>query len=67
MILEYPHAKNAIPIRSDDICTLALALDEFFDVLDVIYLERDGITPALPRNDRLRGFRRLDGINRAVD
>jgi len=62
MKLQDPDAQNSIPIRSDDIHSLAFALDEFFDVLDMIYLERDGITPAMPRNDRLRGVRGLVGV-----
>ncbi len=31
---------------------LAFALNESFDVLDLLYLDQDGVTPSAPRNDQ---------------
>jgi len=46
---------------------LAFALDEFFNVLDVLYLERDGITTVAPRNDCPSGFNGFDGTSGNTD
>ena len=62
MKLQNADTQPPVGIWPSDIVSLAFASDEFFDVLDMIYLERDGITPAMPRNDRLRGVRGLVGV-----
>jgi len=55
LILQDPDTEAPIRVGTRNVSSLAFALDELFDVLDVLYLEPDGITPAAPRHDRLRG------------
>ena len=47
-------SESSVRLRPADITASAFALGEFFDVLDVLYLERDGTTPAIRRNHSLR-------------
>jgi hypothetical protein len=62
MILHDPDAEPPVRVVPSEVSALAFALDEFFDVLDVLYLERDGAAPSVPRNDCLRGFTGFDRI-----
>jgi hypothetical protein len=62
MILQDSNTEPTVRVGTGNVNASAFALDEFFDVLDVLYLERDGITPMAARNDRLRGVTRLDGV-----
>ena len=51
-----------VGIWPGDIGSLAFTLDEFFDVLDVVYLKGDDIHPTMSRNSRLQGLRRPNGV-----
>ena len=58
MKLQDPNTEPPVGIWPSDIGSLAFALDEFFDVLDVVYLKGDGMRPSLPLDDGLRSGRR---------
>ena len=67
MILQDIEAESSVRVGPSDVSALAFALDEFFDVLDVLYLERDGITTVAPRNDCPSGFNGFDGTSGNTD
>ena len=46
------HTDHPVRVGPDDMSALAFALNESFDVLDLLYLEQDGVTPSAPRNDQ---------------
>jgi hypothetical protein len=48
MILHDPDAEPPVRVVPSEVSVLVFALNEFFDVLDVLYLEREGTTPAVP-------------------
>jgi hypothetical protein len=54
--LQDSNTQPPVGVWPSDIGSLAFALDEFFDVLDALYLDRNGIRRAFARNDRLVGL-----------
>jgi len=62
MKLQNADTQPPVGIWPSDIVSLAFASDEFFDVLDMLYLKGDGGRPALTRNDRPEGVSGLDGV-----
>lgn len=58
MKLQIPKTQPPAGVWPSDIGSLAFASDEFFDVLDMFYLQRNGIRSSFPSPDRGRDGQR---------